>query len=179
MATTLADDIFKCIFLNENIWISIRISLKFFLGVPMDNNPSLVQIMAWCLTGDKPLSEPMMAYFTEAYASLGLNELKRSDKYILTHFLPRRCGNNLSSVISNFYLCITDRYIVIPGKLFSCEYHRTHWWYVSIGSGNGLGAVRHKPLPWPMLTQIDMWPSGVTGRQWVNTAAPTDARLPD
>ena len=29
MAAILADDIFKCIFLNENIWISIKISLKF------------------------------------------------------------------------------------------------------------------------------------------------------
>ena len=24
-----SDDIFKCIFLNENVWISIKISLKF------------------------------------------------------------------------------------------------------------------------------------------------------
>ena len=29
MATILAVDIFKCIFLNENVWISIKISLKF------------------------------------------------------------------------------------------------------------------------------------------------------
>ena len=29
MADMFADDIFKCIFLNENIWISINISLIF------------------------------------------------------------------------------------------------------------------------------------------------------
>ena len=29
IAAILADDIFKCIFLNENVWISIKISLKF------------------------------------------------------------------------------------------------------------------------------------------------------
>ena len=29
MAAILADDIFNCIFLNENAWISITISLKF------------------------------------------------------------------------------------------------------------------------------------------------------
>ena len=29
MAAILADDIFKYIFLNENFWISIKISLKF------------------------------------------------------------------------------------------------------------------------------------------------------
>ena len=42
-----ADDIFKCIFLNENVWISIKISLKFVPQGPIDNIP-LVQIMAWC-----------------------------------------------------------------------------------------------------------------------------------
>ena len=54
------DDIFKCIFLNENVWISIKISLKFVPKGPIDNIPALVQIMAWRRPGDKPLSEPMM-----------------------------------------------------------------------------------------------------------------------
>ena len=52
-------DIFKCIFLNENVWIPIRISLKFVPKCLIKNNPALVQIMAWRLPGDKPLSEPM------------------------------------------------------------------------------------------------------------------------
>ena len=55
-----ADDIFKCIFLNEDEWISPRISLKFASKVRIDNIPSLVQIMAWRRSGDKPLFEPMM-----------------------------------------------------------------------------------------------------------------------
>ena len=55
------DDIFKCIFLNENVWISIKISLKFVPKGPIDNIPSLVQIMAWRWPGDKPLSDPVMA----------------------------------------------------------------------------------------------------------------------
>ena len=46
--------------LNEHIWISIRILLKFVPWVPIGNTPTLVQIMAWCLPGDKLLSEPMM-----------------------------------------------------------------------------------------------------------------------
>ena len=54
------DDIFKCIFLNENVWNSIKISLKFVPKGPINNIPALVQIMAWCRPGDKPLSEPMM-----------------------------------------------------------------------------------------------------------------------
>ena len=55
-----ADDIFKWIFLNENVWTSIKISLKFVPRGPISNIPSLVQIMAWRRSGDKPLSEPMM-----------------------------------------------------------------------------------------------------------------------
>ena len=42
-----ADNIFKCIFLNENVWIPIKISLKFFPKGPINNIPALVQIMAW------------------------------------------------------------------------------------------------------------------------------------
>ena len=54
------DDIFKCNLLNENVWISIKISLKFVPKDPINYNPALVQIMAWRRPGDKPLSEPMM-----------------------------------------------------------------------------------------------------------------------
>ena len=55
-----ADDIFKCILLNENVWISIDVSLKFDGKGPMNNIPALAQIVTWCQPGDKPLSEPMM-----------------------------------------------------------------------------------------------------------------------
>ena len=54
------DDIFKCIFLDENAWISITISLKFVPKGPINKIPKLVQIMAWRRSGDKPLSETMM-----------------------------------------------------------------------------------------------------------------------
>ena len=55
------DDSFNCIFLNENVWMSIKISLKFVPKGQMNNIPALVQIMASYRPGDKPLSEPMMA----------------------------------------------------------------------------------------------------------------------
>ena len=42
-----ADDIFKCIFLNENFRISTKNSLKFVPKDPINNIPPLVQIMAW------------------------------------------------------------------------------------------------------------------------------------
>ena len=50
-----ADDIFKCILLDENVWISIYISLKF---VQIKDIPALVPIMAWRWPGNKPLSKP-------------------------------------------------------------------------------------------------------------------------
>ena len=54
------DDILKCIFLNENVWISLTISLKCVRKFRINNIPPLVQIMAWRRPGDKPLSGPMM-----------------------------------------------------------------------------------------------------------------------
>ena len=55
-----SEDIFKCTFLNENVWILINISLRLLPKGQINNIPALVQIMAWCWSGDKPLSEPMM-----------------------------------------------------------------------------------------------------------------------
>ena len=65
-----ADDIFKCIFVNENVRIPIKISLKFVPKGPNNNIPALIQTMAWRRPGDKPLSGPMMVRLP----SLGLDE---------------------------------------------------------------------------------------------------------
>ena len=67
MAAILADDIFKCIFLSENDRIPIQISLQFVPISPIDNRVELVQVIAWRRTGDKPLPEPMITQFTDAY----------------------------------------------------------------------------------------------------------------
>ena len=55
-----ADDTFKCIFLNENVWIAIDISLKFIPKVLINDILALVQ--RWHSLPTK-------------YVSLGLNEL--------------------------------------------------------------------------------------------------------
>ena len=54
------DDISKCIFMNEGVSITIKISLRFIPKGPINNIRALVQIMAWRRPGDRPLSEPMM-----------------------------------------------------------------------------------------------------------------------
>ena len=76
------DDSFKCIFLNENVLILIKISLKFAPKGPINDIPSLFQIMAWSRPGGKPLSEPMMVWSTDAYMHhWGFNELYK-DKIV-------------------------------------------------------------------------------------------------
>ena len=62
-------------FLNENVWITIKISPKFVSKVQINTIPTEVQIMAWHRQGDKPLSEPKMVSLLTLYALLDLNEL--------------------------------------------------------------------------------------------------------
>ena len=98
------DDIFKCIFLNENVWISIKFSLKFVPKGPINNIPALVQIMAWRRPGDKPLSEPMMVRLPThicvtrprlfLYAELWVTPLLHAELWLFAH--TPRCISVLS-----------------------------------------------------------------------------------
>ena len=54
------DNIFKCIFMNEDVRILFKISLKVVPKGPVNNIPALVLIKACCRPGNTPLSEPMM-----------------------------------------------------------------------------------------------------------------------
>ena len=69
------DDVFKRIFLTENVWISLNISLEFLAKVRMNNIPALVHIMAWRRPGHKWLSEPVWLVLWCTCASLCFNEL--------------------------------------------------------------------------------------------------------
>ena len=80
-----ADDFFKGIFLNENVWIPIKFSLKFVPKGPIHNIPALVQIMAWRRPGDKPLSEPtVVSLLMHICVTLPqwVNPLRQSDAYM-------------------------------------------------------------------------------------------------
>ena len=70
-----AEDILKRIFFDENVWIVIKIQLKFVPEGPINNIPGLVQIMAWRRSGDKPLSETMMVSLPTHIRVIGLIEL--------------------------------------------------------------------------------------------------------
>ena len=75
---------FQMHFFHENIWIS----LKFVPKGPFNNISALVEIMPWCQTGDKPLSEPTSTIrtptFREYPRSLPMNKFQtRSPIYEL------------------------------------------------------------------------------------------------
>ena len=143
-----ADDVFKCIFLNENVWISLKISLKFVPEGLINNIPSLVQIMAWRWPGDKPSSEAMMvSLLMHIYASLGLNELthwswnKRADimqktscKWHFHDFAPNRW-----QAITWTMACIQYHYDLTEDKT-------TFLWYYHIIEDFEYRFVNQKPF---------------------------------
>ena len=53
--------------MNEKLRTLIPISLKFVPNGPIDNKPVLGQVMAGRWAGDKPLPEPVLDEFTDAY----------------------------------------------------------------------------------------------------------------
>ena len=67
MVAILADDIFNCIFLNENDGIPVQISLKYFPRSPIDNKSLLAQAIVWRRTGDKPFPGSIITQIIDAY----------------------------------------------------------------------------------------------------------------
>ena len=106
MAAILADDVFNCIFFNENNIIPIPISLKYVPRSPTDNKPELVQVIvrrqAFTWTNDDPvhwriyaalrggelISNPKKHYFD------GLVK-ERHNSNALTMELPLSCTDPL------------------------------------------------------------------------------------
>ena len=85
--------------------LKIQISLKFVPIIPIDNQRALVHIRTWYRISDKPLSEPMVVYFTDIYTSLDLNELNS----IYTYSIFR----GFSSVATFFVIGAGHIYIYI------------------------------------------------------------------
>ena len=61
------DDNFNGVFVIENVWISIAISLKSNPKGPVDEKSAIVQVMAGSGTGDKPFLESMTTRFNDTY----------------------------------------------------------------------------------------------------------------
>ena len=72
-----ADNIFKCIFLDENVWISLKISLKFVPKGPINNIPALLQIMVGAVQATSHYLNQWWLLYRRINASLGLNEIMK------------------------------------------------------------------------------------------------------
>ena len=95
-----ADYIFRCIFGNEMFCISFRISLKFVPMCPIDNNTTLVLIMAWrriCWINADPIH-------WRIYAALGGDELYNLDVVCLAHN-RQQCSKAYRKYL-HFELCL-------------------------------------------------------------------------
>ena len=148
-----ADDICECIFLNKNVWIPIKTSLKFVPKGQINKYPALVQMMTWRRPGDKPSSEPMMvslpthicvirpqwvynaanfslqwfhASHTRTWTSLSLHLAITLKQYQIT-LKPWTCTNIPSNyfIMKTYTLVVnTDNYIVfIICIALTCQQH--------------------------------------------------------
>ena len=116
-----ADDMFKCIFLNKDVSISLKISLKFVHMDRIDSVPALVQIMDWRRPGHKPSSKPLMVSFLTDICVT-------RPRWVSEEYFPKY---NLRKFFKSPSHPITEknhlRYIfhILPGSLFTCTYGRT------------------------------------------------------
>ena len=174
MTAVLADDIFKCIFLNENVGISIKISLKFDPKGAINNIPALVQKMAWRRPGDKPFSEPMMVtVYWSIYASLGLNEL-----ICILHW-SKRCWTHWGL---NKWLTFCREPFQVQVLYFDSNFTENcslgfNWWTVIICSGNGLVSSRWEAITCGNNDTVHWHMYASAGNEF-NSLSPSDAYMP-
>ena len=97
----------SCIFLNENVWFSLEISFNFVRNVRINKISALVQILAWHIPGNMPLSEPMVVN-------------------LLTHICVTR-----PQWLNRYHTCYsngTDRRKITRATGVYCEHFAENWW---------------------------------------------------
>ena len=128
------DDILKWIFLN--VGILIRIAFKFVPGSPINNIPALVQIMAWCRSGNKPLSEPMMVSLLMHICVMLPEWVNAIQIRIKLYWHPIWIGNEISyqiylwvvspEVLRSLLRCITCKQVQSSKQAFLKEVISAH-----------------------------------------------------
>ena len=120
------DAIFKCIFFNENVWISIMVSLKFIPKGPNNNIPALGQRMAWRRSGDKPLSEPMMVSLLTHICITWPQTFKVQYDFINLIFIigDLLCGFAILCCISQSFICVLN--CICRLNYLNCSSHHTY-----------------------------------------------------
>ena len=141
-----ADNNFKCIFLNEIVWILIKFLLKYVPKTSTDNKSTLLEIMV--------LYQQATSHYLKQYWPTVMSHMESQGHSVLTHW-PLE-GGWLQSQMSKFQTHFNDKYL--KHFLWNCYHYNQvnattpHWSLVNIGSCNGLVPSGNKPLPEPMLT---------------------------
>ena len=141
-----ADDILKCIFLNENVWIPIKISLKFVPKGPINNIPALVQIMALRGPGHKPLSEPVMVRLSTHICQLTRWGLVTPMQW-LTH-LP------LDKMAAFWQKTISDAVSWMKMIEFQFEFHKYLFQGVQLTIRKWLYVEHRQAITWTNVDQV-------------------------
>ena len=163
------DDIFKCIFLNENARTLIKISLKFVPHGPINRIPALVQIMAWRQSGDKPLSEPMMVSLLTHICVTRPQWVKLStwcyDLVMVATLLE-------ILILLYFFVAVIYHSLDLWCWTWANDIHNslTHWGRVThicvskltiIGSDNGLASGQRQTIIWTNAGMLLIGPLGI------------------
>ena len=124
---------------NVFLWMKmIALRFEFHWNVkcvprsPIDNKPALVRVTAWRRRGDKPLPEPMLTQFTDAYMRnlIQLSSVvKRSN---ITHYYITISESRCKAVQHNTILPIvwdafTSRYLMAV-TIHVLHNNRLAWW---------------------------------------------------
>ena len=145
--------IFIRIFLKENdVNILIWISLKFVPGCSVNNWPTLVEIMAWRRSGDKPLSKRGITQIMDTYMHHWVNVVwSVSSNYlnqfwVVAHYTPRN---------ESPWKWKLNQDISSPSPSAAYMRQRIGWALFHIMARRLFGA---KPLPKLMLTYCQLDP---------------------
>ena len=116
MAAIIPDNIFKCVFLNENAWISIKISLKFVPKDPMNNIPALVidGLVQERHNSSASAMELRLSCITHRYAPQGFIELTGiEDNWIQLSFMDLGHSLNVLAILFCLFIILAEHDVVL------------------------------------------------------------------
>ena len=135
------DDIFKCIFLNENISIPIQVSLKFVLL--RDKLAIFHHWFGWGLGAVQATSHYLNQWrlvYRRIYASLSLNELREDYKRLYIYIYincPTRTNKSKSLItLDNKKSPGAARFPVMQLEIYYCFYSYLAW-YATVKTTEG------------------------------------------
>ena len=113
----LADDILKCIFFRQKSYTFIPISLQFVPERRIDDTSALINALAWCRRGNKPLPETIDPVYWRIYAVIPGDQLIMSESMDngLVSFEVCRCN------YLNPYSLVSKKFSTILRQGNSCH----------------------------------------------------------